>query len=111
MNTQAAAFDRLLAEAEAAAAAFDGEALSTAIEALAAHVDAMCDPDGGHAQADEAALDHMRAGLIRYTRLCAFLQETLHKALLGAVESDTARYDLARNRPQPTPAPLFRRYL
>jgi hypothetical protein len=74
-------FDTLVAQAEDAAAGFDGGRITGAIEDLNAFMQSMVH----EANRDPKQLIYIRERLERYQRLCAFLQETLHQVLMGAL--------------------------
>lgn len=82
MNFSIEKFDDLMAQAEDAAAGFDGKKLSIAMAALSTYMDAVV----AQAVPQAALLEHMRERLQRYQRLCTFLQQTLHGVLVGALK-------------------------
>ena len=117
MSFSAEKFDALVAQAEDAAARFDGRRIAQAIGALDAYMQDVVLNSPTH---DPQQLNHIRERLKRYQGLCAFLKETLHKALMGALQAgEPACY---KNRPGHTSlaashgakenhlAPLIRRY-
>ena len=79
MTAGLARFTQLLQEAESAASSFDGRRLSAASAALTECVEALLQEP-----LDKAQADALHAALCGYRDLCAFLQDTLHGALLRA---------------------------
>jgi len=74
-------FDALVAQAEDAAAGFDGPRIAQAIDDLNAFMQNIEHEGLG----DPAQLTYIRERLKRYQGLCAFLQQTLHQVLMGAL--------------------------
>ena len=107
MSAGRTAFDACIVAAEDAASHFDGPRLHQAVLALTQSIEAM----QAEASLDEKAIMHVRRRLESYQNLCLFLQQTLHRALTGAIdEAQPPRYvceGVPRDRTAP---PLFRRY-
>lgn len=117
MNDQSAdKFDTLIAAAEQAAASFDGKGIERAMAALAAYMDQV----QAEAIDDSDLLQHMRDRLARYQKLCVFLQDTLHRVLVGALSRGegscysnhigAAPHTSPHSAHQTHTAPLIRRY-
>lgn len=118
MNFSLEKFDELMAQAQDAAAGFDGRGIVNAMQALTAYMDDLI------AQANmggltEDALQHIRSRLERYQKLCAFLQQTLHNVLMGALQTGgppcyrgqgRTSYSTPRGGQESHLAPLIRRY-
>jgi hypothetical protein len=116
MKASAEQFDTLIAAAEKAAASFDGRGVERAMSELAAFMNRV----QIEAVDDGPLLQHMHDRLARYQKLCQFLQDTLHRVLVGAVnQGEPACYGHHSGGSHPTSphgahqlhtAPLIRRY-
>lgn len=115
MTERLEAFAELCRSAEAAASCFDGSKLSRASNELSSYVEWLLQED-----LTPEEFEQVRDRLVAYRDLCAFLQGSLHGALLRAAGAETpqpgygaavrgagAATDLGSKQPL---QPLLRRY-
>lgn len=118
MNFSPEKFDALMAQAEDAAAGFDGKGIVQAMDDLTAYMNDIVAQAAPGIDA-QPTLHHMVGRLERYQKLCAFLQHTLHTVLVGALQpggppcyggQHRTSFAAPRGARESHLAPLIRRY-